>query len=83
MIYTYTCVCVTPEPSTKHRMSLERRDAAGALLSLGQDDGPGGGAAGALMAMCAGVLASSGVHPVAKLAFVAIAITYVLWRLDC
>ena len=82
----YTCVrvCVcararvfffTPEPTTKRRMSLARRGAAGALEALGADGGRGGGAGGALMAMGAAVLAAGGVHPIVPLAFIGIAIT--------
>jgi hypothetical protein len=51
--------------------------AVGALEALGAEDGPGGSASTALMSMCAMVL-SANLHPVAKLVFVGIIITYVL-----
>jgi hypothetical protein len=72
-------MCVTPEPSTKRRMSLAERGAAGALQTLCADGGPGGSAGRSLMAMSAAVLTTSGVPPIAKLVFVGIVITYVLW----
>jgi hypothetical protein len=71
-------VCVTPEPSTKRRMPLAQRGAAGALQALAADDGPVGGAARALIT-CEAILSSSGIDPIVKLAFIAIVITYVLW----
>ena len=75
------CVCVTPEPSTKRRMSLARRGAAEALMALAADDGPGGRAGGALMGLAGAgaVVASSNVPLIAKLVFIGFAITYVLW----
>jgi len=76
-------MCVTPEPSTKRRMSLAECGAAGALQALGADGGPGGRAGRALMALSAAVLTANGVPPIAKLAFVGIVITYVLWLMDC
>jgi hypothetical protein len=72
-------MCVTPEPSTKRRMSLVERGAAGALQALGADSGPGGRASSALMTMSATILTASGVPPIGKLLFVGIVITYVLW----
>jgi len=59
--------------------ALVPRGAAAALQALGADGGPGGGAGNALMAMCAAVVTTSGVHPVAKFFLVGIAITYVFW----
>jgi hypothetical protein len=52
--------------------------AAGALEALGAEDGPGGSASTALMTMCGMVLSAKGLHPVAKLVFIGIIITYVL-----
>jgi len=59
--------------------ALVPQGAAGALQALAADDGPGGRAVSALMTMSAGVLTASGVHPIAKLVFIGIVITYVLW----
>jgi hypothetical protein len=80
-MYTYICTCYT-ESSTKRRMAVAPRGTAEALQELGAGDGPGGGAAKALMTLCAGAVASPGVHPYVKLAFIAVAITYVLWWFD-
>ena len=86
-------MCVTPESSTKRRMSLGRRGAAGALQALGAgaqqgaagalqalgaDDGPGGGAGRALMVLCAGTLAARGFALAANLVVIGYVITYVL-----
>jgi hypothetical protein len=59
-------------------MAVAPGGAAQALQLLGAGDGPGGGASKAVMALCAGAVASPGVHPYVKLAFIAVTITYVL-----
>jgi len=58
---------------------IVRGGAAGALQALGADNGPGEPECNALMRIGAVVLSASRGHPLAKLAFVGICITYVLW----
>ena len=86
-------MCVTPEPSTKHRMSRRRaagalqepgessvpQGAAGAVQTLGAGGGPGGRAESALMAMFATFATTSRGLPIAKWAVIGVYITYVLW----
>jgi hypothetical protein len=68
------------QQNTKPRAvgALMPLSAAGALEALGAVGGPGGSASNALMSIGAVVLSAPGIHPVAKLVFVGIVITYVL-----
>jgi hypothetical protein len=71
----YVFVCVTPELSTKRRMSVMTRTVEAALQALSAVDGPGGTAARALMAVGTAVLAASGAPLVWTLGALVITIT--------